>query len=217
MNDDRQIPSIPSLSASAPVVGQSVLAELEQAWWAVVEADSVPRRSAISAMTLGNALPHGFILERVAPGHARLRVAGRNISAMIGTEARGMPMSCLLSAASRRVFSERLERVFADPAIIDMPIVAPRGIGRPRVTGRLLILPLCDESGEVNRAMGALILDGPVGSKPRRCDIMADDPWRCDTVRPLRSQLRAISGDRVLARPAHKRDGGALRLVVDNA
>lgn len=198
-----------------PKTHGSVLAELEQSWWALARPAALPMRHEVSALTLGRALPYGFIAQRIAPGHARFRVAGRKISALMGCEARGMPMSCLFNGPARAVFAERLEQVFQTPAIVDMPVIAPRGLGRGKLSGRILILPLATTDGQVDRAMGAVMMDGPAGGSVRRCDI-PDLPWRCDPFRPARSELTSIPGDKRLAvrRPDHR---PTLRLVVNNA
>lgn len=218
MHDDRTGDDVITLSTRQPTVGRSMLADLEQTWWRLASVDGLPRRRNVNAATMGAALPHGFIAERIAPGHARFRVAGRHISELMGSEARGMPLSCMFNPASRALFAARLEQVFETPAVVDIPLVCPRGIGRARLGGRMLILPLASDDGTVNRAMGAVFMDGPVGTHPRRCDIPEADAWRCDPFTPVRSTLSAIPGDRVIPRPAARREsGGFLKLVVNNA
>lgn len=208
-----------ALSASHPVRGASVLQSLEQAWWALAGPRALPRRADITAQVIGQALPYAFIAERIAPGHARLRIAGRRISALVGCEARGMPLSCVMAADQRALFATRLETAFARPAIVDLPVASPRGIGRPALSGRLLLLPLAGhdpDDAPAPMALGALLVDGAYGAKPRRLRLDAEAAWRCDPVtRPPAPALHALQGGARLRR-AHSTRPAGLRLVVDN-
>lgn len=198
-------------SAAAPI-----LKSLEQRWWALSEGTALPRRRNVTAGMIGDALPHAFIAERVAAGHVRLRVAGRRLSDLVGTEARGMPLSCLIEPESRAVLSARLELVFARPALVDLPVFAPRSLGQPALSGRLLLLPLEGDDGEVDRALGALLIDGATGRRPRRLRIDPAAQWRCDSVtRMLSAELHAINAP--APQIQRRKDGRpALRLVVNN-
>eukprot|EP01036_Dinobryon_divergens_P019242 gene19242-26245_t len=61
---------------------------------------------------------------------------------LIGLDVRGMPLSTLFDPAARTRLAEGLEAVFTAPAILEMWLEADRGLGRPRLEGRMLVLPL---------------------------------------------------------------------------
>jgi hypothetical protein len=65
--------------------------------------------------------------------------------------------------------SERLDAVFDEPSILDIWLEAERGIGRPALLGRLLLLPL-GTGGQRSKgeAIGCLVTAGVVGRVPRR-------------------------------------------------
>ena len=45
---------------------------------------------------------------------------------------------------------------------------------RPALTGRMLLMPLKSDMGDVSRALGCLATEGEIGAAPRRFDIAAD-------------------------------------------
>jgi hypothetical protein len=197
------------LSGRAPVVGQSMLADLEQYWHALRGARKLPVRTEINPAQIDAILPYCFILERVAPGIGRMRIAGQALNAILGMEARGMPLSVFFTPAARPVLAQHLERVFAAPALLDLPLEAPRGIGRGRLGGRMLVLPLLGSDGTVSRALGAVMVDGVAGRAGRVFDIPAAGVIRCEVLEQPVIPARAVSG-RDLGRGSH------LRLVVSN-
>lgn len=217
-DDDTTEGRIFRLSARDTPKGASLLKGLEQRWWGLSTKGALPLRRNVSAGMIGDALPHAFIAERVAPGHARLRVAGRKLSDLVGTEARGMPLSCLIDTGSRSLLSQRLEQVFSRPAIVDVPVFATRGIGFSALRGRLLMLPLEGDDGTVDRMLGALLLDGATNRRPRRLQIDEAAHWRCDPFerKSPKESLKAINGDLPRLAPRPERGKVALRLVVDN-
>ena len=59
----------------------------------------MPRRAEIDPRGIENALEYAFILERIAPGMARIRLAGIHLSDLMGMEVRGMPLTSFIDAA----------------------------------------------------------------------------------------------------------------------
>ena len=114
-----------------------------------------------------------FVIERIAPGLARFRLAGMGISAILGMDVRGMPLSSVFDAKGRDRLSPALESVFRDTVALDLWLEAERGLGRPALTGRMAVLPLVSTRGLTDLALGCLALDGEVGRSPRRFDITA--------------------------------------------
>lgn len=172
----------------------ALLTGFEAYWRRISRLEPVPDRVDVSADGLDAALPHAFILERVAPGVARIRVAGQALSDLARVEPRGMPISALFEARARDLLAERLEAVFRGPAILGVPlrVAAGRGtrLARGRGAGQMLCLPLRGPTGVIDRIMGALVLDGPLprgaalefGPGPIRHETV--DLSRADAVRP---------------------------------
>lgn len=141
-----------------------------RAYWEALRLNGeLPDRARIDPRGLADHLEHIVLVERIAPGHCRLRLAGSAVHDVLGMEARGMPLTALMEPGSRAQLSERLDSVFDEPAILDIWLEAERGIGRPALTGRLLLLPLAG-NGQRSKgeAIGCLVTTGVVGRVPRR-------------------------------------------------
>ena len=206
--DPPDLPLSPTfLSAHQLPVGRSMLRGVEAYWRGLRGARTLPRRVDVDPAGLDGALPHAFVLERLAPGVGRLRVAGRALSAYLGAEARGLPLSQLFAADSREALGRHLDAVFDGPALVEVAVAcAPRAF-RPRLKGRMILLPLSEPGGAVTRALGALMLDGAPGRGPQRFEVGAE-PTRVEAlgVRP------AAAGPQGLA----ESERPWLRLVVSN-
>jgi hypothetical protein len=143
-----------------------------RAYWEALREDALPPlRSIIDPRGIEAVLGTAFILERVAPGIARFRIAGSDLSDLAGCDPRGMPASVLFEARARSHFTESLEQVFTGPAHLDLRIEADRGVGRPALSGQMMILPLRNEAGQSHLALGAMALTGEIGRRTRRFHI----------------------------------------------
>lgn len=147
------------------------LRHVEQYWNSLRMGRLTPARAQIDPRGLAPALDKAFILERVAPGLARFRVAGRHLSRAMGMEVAGLPISTCFHGDQRDRLSELLEEVFVGPSSLRLSLLSPAGIGRPQFGGQLLILPLRDDLGGVSRALGCLVTAGQAGRTPRRFTI----------------------------------------------
>lgn len=145
--------------------------DMLQYWNSVRQGHATPRRSDIDPRGIAGLLSRTFILEQIAPGLGRFRVAGTHLADILGMDVRGMPISALLKPAARDPFSQSLAQLFATPGILRAVLVAPAELRRPELHAELLILPLRDDAGLVNRAMGCLTCRGDIGRVPRRFDI----------------------------------------------
>ena len=146
----------------------AMLAELRAYWEGLRNGADLPRRDEIDPRGIAGALEHTFLLERVAPGIARFRLAGMQLHDLMGMDVRGMPLSSLIEPLGRNRLAEALEGVFAGPGALDVWLEGERGIGRPALEARMLILPLTARRGEVGLAIGCLALHGAQGRAPRR-------------------------------------------------
>jgi hypothetical protein len=140
-------------------------------WNSMRKGGDVPRRSAIDPRRIDPLLENALIAERIAPGLARLRIAGMHLTELMGMEVRGMPVSAFISPNDRPALAQALTDLFERPAMIDMVLAAPGGRGKGALCARLVLLPLRSDLGDISRALGVLISDGQIGIGPRRFDI----------------------------------------------
>lgn len=146
-------------------------AEVQQVrayWQALREGGALPRRDAIDPRGLSSALEHVFLVERIAPGQGRFRLAGMHLNDLMGMEVRGMPLSSLIEPSARARLATALEAVFTGSEAQVYTLESERGIGRPTLEGRMLLLPLLDQRGAAGLALGCLATHGDLGRSPRR-------------------------------------------------
>lgn len=148
------------------------LKEVEAYWDGLRNGRPVPSRSDIDPRGMQSALEYAFILERIAPGVARFRLAGMHLTDLMGMEVRGMPLTAMFVPESRAKVSEALEAVFETPQITIITLKAERGIGRGAMEAQLLLCPLKSDLGDVNRVLGAFQSKGEIGRQPRRFEVV---------------------------------------------
>lgn len=190
------------------------LAELHSYWASLAPSGQVPRRTDIDPGKLGDAIEDCMILERVAPGVARVRVAGQRLCDLSGFDLRGMPLSVLFTPPARAELTRGIERAFHGPSVVEIALKSHGGIAQPDMDGRLILLPLRDGFGRVTRCLGCLVASGRRGRGGRRFDIPAPAATRIEPVSHL-----ALASHCETHRPDMKKaeDRPTLRLVVDNA
>ncbi|MCA0043815.1 PAS domain-containing protein [Celeribacter litoreus] len=149
----------------------AALKTVEGYWNGLRQGRSIPLRSDIDPRGIQDALEYAFILERIAPGVARFRLAGMHLTDLMGMEVRGMPLTAMFVPEARATVSTALEAVFDTPECTTLTLEAERGIGRGEMSGALLLCPLKSDLGDVNRVLGALQTNGPIGRQPRRFKI----------------------------------------------
>lgn len=144
------------------------LSQIEGYWNALRGTRMMPQRSEIDPRGLKGALEFCFVLERIAPGLARLRVAGSHLGDLMGMEVRGMPISAFLTTDSREEFGKALEEVFETPSVATIELTAETGYGRPEMMARMVLMPVRSDLGDASRILGGFITDGEIGRSPRR-------------------------------------------------
>ncbi len=176
---------------AVPVAG---IAELRGYWQALCRGPHLPRRTDIDPRGLATSLHQMMIAEEIAPGLARLRIAGALYADTMGMEVRGMPLSALFDTMARPALEGVLRDVFAGHTATTLLVEAERGLGRPGLQGQLLLLPLADE-GPTRLMIGCLALHGQTGRTPRRFNILhvtrdalhaRDVPDRAENLVPFR-------------------------------
>lgn len=174
--------------------------EVEAYWEAIRAGRLVPRRADIDPRGIERALEFAFVLERVAPGIARLRIAGSHLSDLMGMEVRGMPVSSFVTPQSRNRMGDALEQVFDSPAKVTVDLESEGGLGKPTITGRMILLPMKSDLGDISRALGCFATTGEIGRTPRRFEVT-------DThVRPLLGDFMAKQPEPQETRPARRKE-----------
>lgn len=140
-------------------------------WRGLCRGPELPRRAEIDPRRIAAVLADAFVVERIAPGLARFRVAGTHLADLMGMDVRGMPLSCLIRPEGRERFAAALARLFEEPATLDLRLTAPAGPGGGALSGRMVLLPLQSDLGDVSRALGCLVSRGRPGRAPRRFDL----------------------------------------------
>lgn len=151
-----------------------IVSDMRSYWDGLRQGRAIPSRGDIDPAGMRTSLDFAFILERIAPGAARFRLAGRHLVDLMGMEVRGMPLCAFFNAGSRGRLSDVLEAVFKAPQIAELELVAPAGYARPDLSGKMLLLPLKSDLGDVTRALGCLVTEGEIGTGPRRFDLAED-------------------------------------------
>ncbi|UWQ97968.1 PAS domain-containing protein [Rhodobacteraceae bacterium S2214] len=165
--------------------GEDVLTRVEAHWQDMRKGSALPNRVDMTPGPLSDSLAHCFTLERVTPSVARFRVAGRAIHQILNLEPRGMPISALFTPMGREMVAPIIYDVCEGPEISEIPLVAPRGLGRSPLRGRMLLLPLKHDGEAVNRIFGAIVIDGRAGRRPLRFEFDSEQSLRSEPVQPV--------------------------------
>lgn len=182
------------------------LQDVRAYWEARRTGNGLPHRADIDPRGMASALEQVFLVEQVAPNHGRIRLAGMHLSDLLGMEPRAMPVTALFEPMARARLSEALGGLFRGEHVLDLWLEAERGLGRPALEARMLLLPLIGSQGEPDLALGCLCSRGEIGRSPRRFAIS----------RQLREALPAATHPPALGLPLAARARPALRLVVSN-
>lgn len=142
---------------------------LEQAWryWTSQrKGGDLPRRASLDPKAMGPILGHAMVLDRARPGAVRVRLGGHVLTQLMGMEVRGLPVRAFFDIADRDRVMAHVEDVFETPSTLEFDLISDGRGGI--VTGRMLILPLLDMTGDVTKALAVLVTDRVVADPPRR-------------------------------------------------
>lgn len=147
------------------------LQDVRAYWEALRQEGRLPRRDDINPRGIASALENVFLVEQIAPNHGRIRLSGMGLNDLLDMDVRGMPVTALLEPMARSRLSQSLCGLFRAENILDLWLEAERGIGRPALSARMLLLPLIGGHGEPDLALGCLCTKGNIGRTPRRFSI----------------------------------------------
>ena len=143
-------------------------AEVEAYWEALRGDRPMPDRGEIDPRGIEGALPHAVLLEPVAPGIARFRVAGTGLYRIMGMDVRGMPLSAFFLPEAREVLADTVRRVAGAPAAATLTLRSPGRMGRAALDARLWLAPVRCPRLDTVRLLGCLEPEGDIGLAPRR-------------------------------------------------
>ncbi|MGR3759420.1 PAS domain-containing protein [Roseobacteraceae bacterium NS-SX3] len=149
----------------------SPMRQAEAYWTALRRGDDVPARSQIDPRGLENILSQTFIVERIAPGIARFRLAGQKVNEMAGMEVRGMPLTAFFTPAARKQVGAALEQMFKTPSILELKLQTEGTRLRSPREAHMLLLPLRSDLGDVSRALGVFVSEGNPGRTSQRFNV----------------------------------------------
>ncbi|MCB1337326.1 MAG: PAS domain-containing protein [Maritimibacter sp.] len=155
----------------APVRARTLfpaLSRIESYWEALRDGRAMPTRAEIDPRGIADVLEFAFVLEKVAPGLARIRLAGMHLNELMAMEVRGMPITAMFLPEARRELQRVIENVLESPAAVRLVLESDKGFARPPLQAQMMLLPLRDAEGRVTRILGALQARGPIGRGPRR-------------------------------------------------
>jgi hypothetical protein len=152
--------------------GFSALSQVESYWEALRGSRLVPKRSEIDPRRIEHALEYTFVLERIAIGMARFRIAGSHLCNIMGMEVRGMPLSSFITPFGRETLGSVLEDVFQRPSACELEMVVEVGRKKPAMDARMVLMPLRSDLGDVSRVLGCFVAKGELGTQPRRFEIV---------------------------------------------
>lgn len=150
------------------------ISQVEAYWEGLRNGRIMPSRSEVDPRGISGALEHAFILERVARGIGRFRLAGMHLNDLMGMEVRGMPLTALILPDSRDAMNAALAAVFDEPAMVRLALKSDTGLGRSEIDAKMVLLPLRSDLGDVSRVLGCFVAEGKVGRAPRRFSIMSE-------------------------------------------
>ena len=185
---------------------------VESHWRDLLHKADVPSRHDLDPNAIADALPSAFVVERVAPGVARIRVAGQKLHDLKGMDIRGMPLSTFIDVHDQATFAVHLEAAFSDPALIALPLRSESRFMRKDIRGQIILLPMADAKGDVTRVLGAISFHPPMKLRNRQ--------FRLDDAKPMRHEpiyRRQTQTVRFTKKPDATDVRPALRLVVNNA
>lgn len=226
------------MSHNDPVAGfemkHSGTRQLFEYWSDLRGGRSAPYKSEVTARGIGRTLASNtFILENLADGARRFRLAGSRLHDIFGLELRGMSAQAIMQQESRSRMQSLMDDCLAAPTVCVFTCSAEIQ-GGDALPIEIILAPLRSDFDQMNRILGAAHVLGEenatVETSPRRCQIIKartfsfTDSGRYEVSAPLpgfaepaadfdfqRPELSAIEGG---ARTGERRRGH-LKVVKD--
>ncbi|MEE2946180.1 MAG: PAS domain-containing protein [Pseudomonadota bacterium] len=196
-----------------------LIAEVEAYWQGLRQERCIPKRSDLDPRGIRGALTNAFILNVPDHGSARFRIVGSQISSLRQRDLNGSAVSDLISEPRKGIIDDILADVTVLPAKARLNFA--QNENDDRVIAQMVLLPMTNEAGQLNRILGCLDfhttlvrkaspqLLHPTGTVVRSLAVKSED-----RVRRMRlPNLHLVSDNQMNLplRPTSKRS--ALRLV----
>ena len=141
---------------------------LRRLWHEARGSQTLPRREALAPRRMTHILSQVMLVERWSAGVPVIRFAGMDVTTLYGQDLTDRPLSVLFEPGARPALAEALDQVLDGVRTVEMGILSDQGMLRPRLGGRLTLLPVvCGATGLIS-ALGCIDLDGPTRHPPRR-------------------------------------------------
>jgi hypothetical protein len=144
-------------------------AQLRAYWEGLRAGAAIPHRQQLDPRGLDGVLDRVFLAEGIALGLVQVSIAGSALSALAGTDLRGLPLSCLFAPEGRPVLAEVLRLVLSGEGLAELDLASDRG-RRGTLVARLVLLPLTD-AGDRRLVLGAFGLTE--GAAPGKFQVLA--------------------------------------------
>ncbi len=168
MTRDIKSDNVVSIGRERARVLYPALGRVESYWEGLRNGRAMPTRAEVDPRGIADVLQYAFVLERVAPGIARIRLAGMHLNDLMAMEVRGMPLSAMFLPEARQEVQRAIAEVLESPAVVRLTLGSDKGFTRPPLDGQMMLLPLRDAHGHVTRILGVLETRGKIGRGPRR-------------------------------------------------
>lgn len=147
-----------------PEIIQAASDTLLSHWADLRHEGAMPKRKDINPVVLKGALQYAFIAKTLASGDARFVMAGSAISETLGFDASGMVLSTFLVATSVAHLYQAIDLTIKTKTphqmmlrtAIHTPLSTTPNKTAPAI-GRLILCPMADDHGTVNRLFGLLM------------------------------------------------------------
>ena len=169
--DYMQESNVVAISPIRARINFPAIGRVEAYWEGLRNGRLMPMRSEIDPRGIADVLEFAFVLERVAPGLARMRLAGMHLNELMAMEVRGMPLTAIFLPEARREMQDVTECVMETPAAVRVTLASDSGLRRAPLEAQIILLPMRDEEGRATRILGALQTRGEIGHGPRRFTI----------------------------------------------
>ena len=154
---------------------------------------TAPYKSEVTVQGIGRTLASStFVLEKLADGTRRFRLAGSGLYDVFGLELRGMSAHTMVELDGRERLDSLLDHCLSGPSVcvIDCQAQAPEGA---ELSIEILLAPLRSDFDQLSRILGAVNVldqeDTRVEAAPRKCRILSAKTF--DVTRPSRFDVDA--------------------------
>ncbi len=122
-------------------------------WISLKTGRPVPLRADIHPRDLKGVLPYIFLADCIDPETTIFRLAGTGLCERYGRELRDHNLQAMWPLTDRPTVRHLIERVRSEPAP-GILLFRAETIDRRSVSGEILLLPLADQNGTVNKLLG---------------------------------------------------------------